>query len=240
MRVRIQQWAGAVLLAALVGGCGSGAGGGGGGDQPATNTAAEAFTVATVHFEQNATDGDVEVVFEAKGGAEGLDRLTLTAPNGRVVADFTARDTLALGIRQFRFESPEPKDAARLMAAYPEGEYAFAGSTTSGTRFEGRATLSHALPATASFVRPAADAEGVPVRGLVMTWAPVADAEAWIVYIERGELHVTSRLPGSVNSFVVPDGFLEPGVEYTMGIGTVAKSGNASYVEASFTTAAGR
>src|SRR5262245_37352464 len=68
------------------------------------------FAIATVCFETNATDGDYEVVFEIKGRAEGLNHLTITAPNGKVVADYSARDASTLGLRQFRFESPEPKD----------------------------------------------------------------------------------------------------------------------------------
>jgi hypothetical protein len=37
--------------------------------------------------------------------------------------------------------------------------------------------------------------------------------------------------------FDVPDGFLLPGTEYTLGIGAETADGNASYVETSFTTA---
>jgi hypothetical protein len=47
------------------------------------------FAVANVRFEQNATDGDAEVVFEVKGGKEGLAKLTVVSPDGRTVIDFT-------------------------------------------------------------------------------------------------------------------------------------------------------
>ena len=83
------------------------------------------FAFAKVHFEQNATDGDVEVVFEIKGGDEGLANLRVVSPDGRIVIDFTAPDASTLGIRQFRFESPEPKDIEGLKTAYPEGVYTF-------------------------------------------------------------------------------------------------------------------
>lgn len=200
------------------------------------------FAVATVLFEQNATDGDVEVVFEVKGGAEGLARLTIVAPNGRTVADFAARDSSTLGMRQFRFESPEPKDVASLKAAYPEGVYVFSGATASGSRLEGRATLSHRLPATSTFVRPVGGAEGVGIKGQVLSWKPVANLAAYIVYVEQEELgvSVSARLPGSASSFVVPDGFLVAGTEYMIGIGTVTKDGNVSIVEATFKTAAAK
>jgi len=202
-------------------------------DPPAT------FTIANVLFEQNATDGDVEVVFEAKGGAEGLSKLTVVAPDGRTVVDFAAPDASTMGIRQFRFESPEPKDVKGLKAAYPEGVYTFSGTTASGGKLNGKATLNHTLPATAGFVQPKAEAEGVGIKNLKVSWTPVKNVAAYIIYIEQDELKVelTARLPGTVAAFAVPDGFLLPGTEYVLGIGTVTKEGNASYVETSFTTA---
>jgi hypothetical protein len=211
-------------------------------DPQVTSGTTTPFTTATVHFEQNATDGDVEVVFEVKGGAEGLAKLTVAAPNGRNVVDFTARDPATLGMRQFRFESPEPRDAASLKAAYPEGEYVFSGTTVSGASLQGRSTLHHALPPTTSFVRPTANAQNVGVRGLVLAWKPVAGLDGHIVYLEQDELgvHVTARLPSTASTFAVPEGFLIPGTEYMMGIGTVTKGGNVSYVEAAFRTAPGK
>jgi hypothetical protein len=65
------------------------------------------------------SDGDVEVVFDVVGGKEGLARLTVVAPDGRTVVDFTAPDASTLGIRSFQFESPEPPDIGGFKAAYP-------------------------------------------------------------------------------------------------------------------------
>lgn len=110
------------------------------------------FSVARVHFERNATDGDVEVVFQVKGGDQGLTRLTVFSPDGRTVIDFIAPNASTLGMRQFRFESPEPGDIESLMSAYPEGVYTFAGETAGGDRLHGESTLNHKLPATASFL----------------------------------------------------------------------------------------
>lgn len=197
------------------------------------------FAQASVHFEQNATDGDVEVVFEVKGGDDGLAKLAVVAPDGRTVIDFTAPDASTLGIRQFRFESPEPADVARLKAAYPEGVYTYRGSTARGDRVQGVSTLRHTLPATVALLRPAAGARGVPVLGVEITWTPARDLAACIVYIEQHDLDVslTARLPGSAARFAVPDGFLRPGTTYQLGIGTVSAEGNISFVEATFTTA---
>ncbi|RIK78059.1 hypothetical protein DCC62_08355 [candidate division KSB1 bacterium] len=199
----------------------------------------ESFTKAHVHFEQNATDEDVEVVFEVKGGSEGLAKLNVISPDGRTVVNFTAPDASTLGIRQFRFESPEPKDVKGLKAAYPEGVYTFMGETAAGVKLEGKSTLNHTLPTPTSFVQPKAKAEGVPVKSLVVAWAPVKNVAAYIIYIEQDELQVefTARLAGTATKLAVPDGFLVPGTQYTLGLGTVTEDGNVSIIETWFTTA---
>jgi hypothetical protein len=198
------------------------------------------FAVATVRFEQNATDGDAEVVFEIKGGKEGLAKLTVVSPDGRTLIDFTAAGTSALsGIRQFRFETPEPRDVKSLTSAYPEGVYAFAGATAAGEKLQGKSTLSHTLPPTVSLLRPRAGTRSVNAKNLKVTWTPVEHAAAYITKIEQKKLGValTSTLPGSVSTFAVPDGFLRPGTEYKLAIGTVSQAGNISFVETTFTTA---
>jgi hypothetical protein len=197
------------------------------------------FAIASIHFEQNATDGDFEAVVEAKGGDEGLAKLAVVSPDGRAVIDVTAPAATTLGVRQLRFESPEPGDFSSLKAAYPEGVYTFTGATAGGATLEGRATLRHALPPRTSFLRPAAGAQGVALKGLVITWTPVRNLSAYIITIEQSELDVsiTARLPGSVARFAVPDGFLRPGTAYQLGIGTVTGDGNVSFVETTFTTA---
>jgi hypothetical protein len=201
--------------------------------------AAAPFAVAKVRFEQNATDKDVEVVFEVNGGDEGLAKLAVVAPDGRTVVDFTAPDASVLGIRQFVFESPEPTDVARLKSVYPQGVYTFTGTTAGGRTLHSEAKLSHDLPPPVSFVKPGVDAEDVAVKNVTIAWTPTRNATAYIVAIEQEELdlNVTTRLPGSATQFAVPDGFLVPGTEYHLGIGTVAADGNSSFVETSFTTA---
>ena len=198
------------------------------------------FATASVRLEQNATDGDFEVVFEIKGGKEGLAKLTVVSPDGRTVIDFTAPDAPTfLGIRQFRFETPEPRDLKSLTSAYPAGVYSFAGATAAGERLQGKATLSHTLPATVSFLRPKADARVVGAKNLKVAWTPVKNAAAYMIKIEQSKLgfNLTSTLPGSASTFAVPDDFLRPGTEYQLAIGTVSPQGNISFVETTFTTA---
>lgn len=198
-----------------------------------------AFPLASVHFEQNATDGDVEVVFQVKAAKDGLAELTIVSPAGRKVVDFKAPDSATLGIRQFRFESPEPADARALKAAYPEGVYEFSGKTSSGAAFVGKSMLSHRLPATVTFVAPTAAAANVPVKDLRLSWTAVEGASAYDVGIKQTEpnANFTALVPGSATSVGVPDGFLAPGKTYKMSIGAVSKDGNTSYVETTFTTA---
>jgi len=197
------------------------------------------FAVATIHFEQNATDGDFETVVEVKGGDEGLARLAVVSPDGRTVIDVTAPAATTLGVRQLRFESPEPGDLASLTAAYPEGVYTFSGTTATGAKYEGTATLQHALPAPAAVLRPAARARGVGIKDLIVTWTAVRNASAYIVSIEQlnEDVSITARLPGTVDRFAVPDGFLRAGTTYQLGIGAVTAAGNISFVETTFTTA---
>ena len=201
---------------------------------------AGAFAVAQVHFEQNATDGDVEVVFEVKGGDEGLTGLNVTAPNGRTVVDFSAPDASTLGMRQFRFESPEPGDVESLVSAYPEGVYTFTGVSESGARLRGQSTLSHRLPPPTSFLRPGAEAGDFGAGRAVIEWEPVEGMSAYIVYVEGRDQSVTARLAGSATTFFVPDGFLIPGTTYQLGVGTVSGGGNISFVETMRTTDGGR
>ena len=206
---------------------------------PASAGPAAPFTEASVHFEQNATDGDVEVVFAAKGGDDGLASLIVTAPDGRTVLSATSPDPSTMGVRQYRFESPEPTDADRLKAAYPEGAYTFAAATGAGDRFAGTATLSHQLPAAAAVLTPADKAEGVAVTGVRVSWTPVPGVARYVVTLEQPELafELTVTLPGSATSFAVPDGVLQPGHGYGLALGAVLAGGNASFVETTFATA---
>ena len=209
---------------------------------PAAAPAEERFGRAAVYLERNATDEDAEVRFEVTGTADGLATLRVTAPDGRTVLDFRAPDS-RLGIRHLDLESPEPRDDGRLRADFPAGTYRFAGTTVGGTELRGEATLSHAFPPTTSFVAPRPGQRDLPVGGLRIRWRPVADAAAYVVVIEQEGTgrEIRARLPGTETAFAVPGGFLAPGAEYKLAIGTVSREGNRSFVETSFGTgAAGR
>jgi len=198
----------------------------------------EPFETANIRLEQNATDGDVEVVFEIKGGDDGLYELTVVSPDNRIVIDFAAPDNSTMGIRQFRFESPEPTDVNALKAAYPEGIYKLNGVTENGKKFYSESSLTHELPQTVSFLKPEEEQEGVNFHNLEIAWSPVTNIVAYILEIDQEELgvNILVRLPQSQNSFILPEGFLKSGMEYTLSIGTVTEEGNGSFVETTFTT----
>lgn len=207
-----------------------------GDDQP---TSPRPIPEVSIRFEQNATDGDVEAVFELTGPDEGLTQLTVVAPDGRTVVDFTAPDAKKYGVREFVFESPEPTDVEGLKAAYPAGEYSFAGTTAAGVKFAGSSTLSHELPPTASFLHPAQHATDVAITSLEIRWTPVDSVSGYVLELEQPklDLKLIVHLPASRASFAVPAGLLVPGTKYQLGIGSVSADGNASFVEMSFTTA---
>lgn len=207
------------------------------------------FGDAQARFEQNATDGDVEAVFEVSGRSDGLTKLKVVAPDGRTIIDFSAPDgpnasqkTGTSGIRQFTFESPEPRDVAGLKASYPAGEYTFTGATAKGAMLESKVTLDHTLPATTKFLVPKRSAHDVPTKNLVIKWEPVKGVSGYKLELEHSDsgASMAVKLPPSATSFAVPEGFLVPGGEYQLGIGTVATSGNVSYIEMDFTTAGGK
>ncbi len=189
-------------------------------------------------LEHNKTDGDFEIVFEVTSGDAGLTALKVAAPNGRVVLEFTAKNT-KLGIRTFRLETPEPKSIEVLQGEYPAGVYTFTANTTAGTTLTSTAKLSHVLPAAAVISRPRAGESDVPVKGLQIKWSVSKPASGYLLTIENdqtGVKEVQATLAASVTSFAVPDGILVSGTNYKVSIGTQQAEGNATFVESSFRT----
>ncbi len=199
---------------------------------------ADEFEEVSVHFEQNATDEDLEVVIDATGGDEGMASIRVVAPDGRTIINFKAPES-KLGLRHFNFESPEPRNDGSLQADFPEGEYVFIGTTVSGVELRDKASLNHKLPDTTSFVRPGRGAEDVPTKGLEIVWSLVKNIDAYVVVIEQEDsgFEFSVNLPANVTKLSVPDGLLLPGTEYKLAIGTVSDDGNSSFVETDFETA---
>jgi hypothetical protein len=203
-----------------------------------TTVAESRFERTAIYLEQNVQDEDSEVKIEAIAGSAGLTTLRVVAPDGRTVLDVRTPES-KLGMRHHTLESPEPHNDGRLQADFPEGTYRFTGTATDGDTLNGEAVLSHSFPSVANVMRPRDSEKNVPLTGLQVKWNPVKDATALIVAVEHEESgrQVTATLPGSATSFSVPEGFLAAHTTYKLAIGTVAKSGNRSFTETSFTTA---
>ena len=122
---------------------------------------------------------------------------------------------------------------------FPAGLYRFTGTVTTGATLQGEATLSHKFPDAARLVQPRANEKNVPITGMQVKWNKVKDAAAYILVIEQEKTGREFKvdLPGTVTAFTVTDGFLAPGLEYKLAIGTVAKDRNRSFTETSFVTA---
>jgi hypothetical protein len=197
------------------------------------------FERLAVYLEQTIEDEDCEIAFEAISGTEGLTALKVTAPNGRTVIDFKAPDS-KLGMRQIVLESPEPKNDGRLQAEFPPGAYHFTGTLPMGATIEGEATLSHAFPGTARVLQPRADQHDVPVSNMQVKWKPVPNASAYVLTVEHEKTgrELRAMLAGNATTFIIPDGYLVPGLRYKLAISTVGKDGNRTVSEIDFTTVA--
>jgi hypothetical protein len=192
-----------------------------------------------IYLEQNATEGSFEVVFKAATDKDGLAELIVRSPDGRPVVTFKAPDASTLGMRQFLFESPVPKDLDALKVAYPEGVYEFSGITFSGTKLADKGTLSHRVAPVTKIATPAPEAENVPVKNFVVSWSAVPDAASYIVKVDQPELNLdfaATGLPASLTAYPLPDGFLVRGKQYKVAVGIVTREGNLSTVESTFTT----
>ena len=196
------------------------------------------FAALAMRIERNATDHDHEVVIEVKSGDIGLSALKLVAPDGRMLLDLKAGDS-RLGLRTLLFESPEPKDLAKLLADYPAGRYAFTGTTVTGLALAGAVVLDHQLPDPARWRFPVADAQSVALRGLVLRWDVGKGSSSQTLSIEddkTGQKVVQALMPASARQWPVLDGALRAGTKYKLALGGIGPGGNASYVETSFTT----
>ena len=200
--------------------------------------AQEKFELAKVYLERNVVDKDAEVKFEAIGGKGGMKSLKVVAPDGRTVIDFSTPAS-KMGMRHLTLESPEPKDDGTVQTDFPAGAYVFTAVAADGARLEAKAMLSHKFPDATAFVRPQPDAKNVPVKGMLVSWKLLKGMDSHIVVIEdeASGRNLKASLSGGTSVFAVPDGFLQPGVDYKLAVGTVAKDGNSSFIETGFTTA---
>lgn len=195
------------------------------------------FSDLHITLERNATDGDTEVVFFAKGQDDGMKKLVITNPKGRRVAAFEA-DRKGIGIREFVLESAEPEDLALVLGSFPAGDYTFVGKAVTNDCLRGTATLSHVLAPETTLLTPAADAT-VNAEDVVLGWAAVAEATQYVVELnnEDSGAEYTFQIFPPETSFEVPASIVEPGSEYQFVVGVRTADGNLTFVEHAFFTA---
>src|SRR5262245_45056653 len=230
----------------------------------------EPFKVTNIHFETNASacDMGIQLAFDTDGVVAG----SVRSPQGRMIYDFDASGGLkAIGGQTEGFlEGIEPQITELMTAlgcapsdeegqigidelfkAFPAGVYTFRGSR-SGTKFEGHATLSHAIPAGAVITAPAEGAV-VPDAPLLIDWDPVTDAILTanpdlgpvtivgyhVVVVETGaealpQLDVD--VPASDTDVTVPAQYLTPNKTYQFEVLATEESGNQTISEGFFCT----
>ena len=203
-----------------------------------------AFDDAEIIFEQNATDGDVEVVIFAKleePGA-GMQQFWLCAPNGKVVYEFSSpKKNNNIGGREVVVESPEPADIDIVKEAYPEGTYTFVAESFDKEWFLSEDDLSHELP-DVSITFPMADTN-VPVSMFNVTWEAVTSpTDKFIVELVNEDSDLEEELvvdiPNDRNSFQAPEEWMVLGSEYQVVVGIVNEFGNKTFRELNATAVA--
>lgn len=123
-----------------------------------------------------------------------------------------------------------------MKAAFPEGSYRFDATTILGESLIEETDLTHTLLPAPGF--SPMDGEVVDPNDVVIVWSAVPGADGYVVEVENDDLgvNITAELPPDVVSFTIPPGFLIPGVEYEIGVGTLTEEGNLAIAEGSFVT----
>ncbi len=221
------------------------------------------FEEAHLFFELNHTDGDLGIHGLIDG--DEWKRLEIEDPNEVQILDINVLGRLRRqGLTEIFFESAEPSfdelRPAQFFARFPEGVYEIEAVTLEGKELEGKAKLSHVMPApprniTISGVPAAKNCDADPLPSIsgpvVINWAPVATShptvgtpgvsvavDTYQLVVEREEpklLVFNVDLPPDVTSFRVPAGFIALGDEFKFEIVVKAKgSGNQTAVESCF------
>ena len=197
------------------------------------------FDDAEIIFEQNFTDGDVEVVIFAKleeVGA-GMQRFWLLGPNGKVVYKFSAPENNGkIGGREIVIESPEPADATIVKEAYPEGTYTFVAKSFDKEWFMSEAELSHDLPEPVSIQSPMGDETAI--TGFQVIWSTESTThEKFIIELVNESSGLEEELLVDISPerriFQAPEEWMVSNSEYQIAVVIVNEYGNKTSVELS-------
>lgn len=218
---------------------------------------AASFSETKIIIEVNATAGDAGIQIFVD--AEGWQRLEVFDPKGQKIVDVTGSNSVGKqGITELFFESAEPsfeeQSLEELFALFPEGNYTFRGTTVDGQPLNGKAQLSHAIPAGPQIVSPAEDTAVAPNAPIVIDWnavttpfpgttAPVkiAGYQVIVEQVKPQPLRVFSvNVSATTTSVTVSPEFIQANAEYDFEVLAIEAGGNQTISEGSFTTAQSR
>jgi hypothetical protein len=187
-------------------------------------------------YQYSATDNDAEVTIDVESGIA-IDHLTALAPDGHTVVIVQSHDRL--GLREIEVESDEPS-VEEVQRAYPEGNYLFSSQAVNGARMVGRVKLSHDVVAAPDFFNFGPCNEQVdPTAPVTIVWNTVVGADGgYEIVIEQDDTGANLRITRGAEStnLVIPDGFLEPGLEYEIEMKSVTAGGNKTSASCEFST----
>jgi hypothetical protein len=188
-------------------------------------------------YQYSATDDDAEVTIGIESPDHPIDWLTIIAPDGHTVATVRSKDNL--GLAEVELESAEPS-VEEVQRAYPKGTYRFWGVAVDGTLLFSRIKLAHTVVGAPDFFNHSPCNETVdPLSSVTIAWNTVDGAAGgYEIIIEQddtgGNLRVTQGPDRT--SFVIPDGFLAPGLEYEIEMKSVTAGGNKTSASCEFST----
>jgi len=229
--------------------------------------AEETFKQTNIHFETNASACDMGI--QMSFDTDGVTRGEVENPYEQVVFRFGAVQGLEETFDitetfQERVEPPikdlqialgcEPREGsiwlADLLAAWPAGWYEFDGESK-GVEFEGRAKLTHKIPAGPEIVAPADGAVVAHDANLLIRWnkvtgpllpylGPVEIVGYHVVVVDitqpelapgKTKTSFNADLARAETSFLVPKQFLEPNRIYEFEVLATEKNGNQTITE---------
>jgi hypothetical protein len=235
---------------------------------PAAAATESPFKQTNIHFETNASacDMGIQMSFDTAGLTEG----EVEGPYEQVVFSFRAIDGMEstgdlTEMFHERVEPPitdlldaldceppehDPISLAELFGTWPAGWYEFDGES-GGVEFEGRARLTHAIPAGPVILAPEDGAVVSHDANLLVRWRKVtgpllpslgpveivgyhlvlADVTNPVLAPGRTKTVLDADLSKTETSFLVPKQFLEPGRIYEFEVLSTEKNGNQTITE---------
>ena len=188
-------------------------------------------------YQFSATDEDAEVTIGIESPDNPIDYLVILAPGGRTVATVRSKDHL--GLAEVELESAEPS-VEEVQRAYPQGRYWFFGKAVDGSELFGRLDLTHeVVGAPDFFLFSPCDEEVDAGAAVAIAWNSVVGAEGgYEIIIEQDDTGANLRVTQNPDrtSFVIPEGFLAPGLEYEIEMKSVTAGGNKTSASCEFST----